>query len=142
MARLLSLVEAGAVDTVIIAKLDRLTRSVADLAPPDPCCGVIAFHDKAGSDVATARVDLAPGQGTFVDFAQNIRIIGDAMASRVAIIPCIMPSPKSGRMPAHGGGVRHDHGQDGVGGHAGDAAHVVHHDRRPRPVVVGLRRQS
>lgn len=32
MARLLSLVEAGAVDTVIIAKLDRLTRSVADLA--------------------------------------------------------------------------------------------------------------
>src|ERR1035438_9861546 len=32
MARLLSLVDAGAVDTVIIAKLDRLTRSVADLA--------------------------------------------------------------------------------------------------------------
>jgi DNA invertase Pin-like site-specific DNA recombinase len=32
MARLLALVESGAVDTVIIAKLDRLTRSVADLA--------------------------------------------------------------------------------------------------------------
>ena len=32
MARVLALVEAGAVDTVIIAKLDRLTRSVADLA--------------------------------------------------------------------------------------------------------------
>jgi DNA invertase Pin-like site-specific DNA recombinase len=32
MARLLSLVDAGAVDTVIIAKLDRLTRSVAHLA--------------------------------------------------------------------------------------------------------------
>ena len=32
MERLLSLVDAGAVDTVIIAKLDRLTRSVADLA--------------------------------------------------------------------------------------------------------------
>jgi site-specific DNA recombinase len=32
MARLLALVDAGAVDTVIIAKLDRLTRSVADLA--------------------------------------------------------------------------------------------------------------
>ena len=32
MARLMSLVDAGAVDTVIIAKLDRLTRSVADLA--------------------------------------------------------------------------------------------------------------
>jgi len=32
MARLLGLVDAGAVDTVIIAKLDRLTRSVADLA--------------------------------------------------------------------------------------------------------------
>src|ERR1051326_8629730 len=32
MARLLSLVDAGAVDVVIIAKLDRLTRSVADLA--------------------------------------------------------------------------------------------------------------
>ncbi len=32
MARLLSLVDAGAVDTVIIAKLDRLTRSVKDLA--------------------------------------------------------------------------------------------------------------
>lgn len=32
MARLLELVDAGAVDTVIIAKLDRLTRSVADLA--------------------------------------------------------------------------------------------------------------
>ncbi len=32
MALLLSLVDAGAVDTVIIAKLDRLTRSVADLA--------------------------------------------------------------------------------------------------------------
>jgi DNA invertase Pin-like site-specific DNA recombinase len=31
MARLLSLVDAGAVDTVIIAKLDRLTRSVKDL---------------------------------------------------------------------------------------------------------------
>ena len=32
MARLLSLVDAGAADTVIIAKLDRLTRSVKDLA--------------------------------------------------------------------------------------------------------------
>jgi len=32
MARLLSLVDSSAVDTVIIAKLDRLTRSVADLA--------------------------------------------------------------------------------------------------------------
>jgi DNA invertase Pin-like site-specific DNA recombinase len=32
MARLLSLVDSGAVDTVIIAKLDRLTRSVRDLA--------------------------------------------------------------------------------------------------------------
>ncbi len=32
MVRLLALVEAGSVDTVIIAKLDRLTRSVADLA--------------------------------------------------------------------------------------------------------------
>jgi DNA invertase Pin-like site-specific DNA recombinase len=32
MARLLSLVDAGAVDVVIIAKLDRLTRSVKDLA--------------------------------------------------------------------------------------------------------------
>src|SRR5262249_18269207 len=32
MARLLALVEARAIDTVIIAKLDRLTRSVADLA--------------------------------------------------------------------------------------------------------------
>jgi DNA invertase Pin-like site-specific DNA recombinase len=32
MARLLALVEAREVDTVIIAKLDRLTRSVADLA--------------------------------------------------------------------------------------------------------------
>lgn len=32
MARLLALVDAGDVDTVIIAKLDRLTRSVADLA--------------------------------------------------------------------------------------------------------------
>ena len=32
MARLLALVDAGAVDTVIIAKLDRLTRSVSDLA--------------------------------------------------------------------------------------------------------------
>jgi DNA invertase Pin-like site-specific DNA recombinase len=32
MVRLLSLVDAGAVDTVIIAKLDRLTRSVKDLA--------------------------------------------------------------------------------------------------------------
>ena len=32
MERLLSLVDAGAVDVVIIAKLDRLTRSVKDLA--------------------------------------------------------------------------------------------------------------
>jgi site-specific DNA recombinase len=32
MAKLLALVEARAVDTVIIAKLDRITRSVADLA--------------------------------------------------------------------------------------------------------------
>jgi len=32
MARLLALVDAGAVDVVIIAKLDRLTRSVKDLA--------------------------------------------------------------------------------------------------------------
>jgi site-specific DNA recombinase len=32
MARLLALVDAGKVDTVIIAKLDRLTRSVKDLA--------------------------------------------------------------------------------------------------------------
>lgn len=32
MARLLSLVDSGAIDTVIIAKLDRLTRSVKDLA--------------------------------------------------------------------------------------------------------------
>jgi DNA invertase Pin-like site-specific DNA recombinase len=32
MARLLALVDSGAVDAVIIAKLDRLTRSVADLA--------------------------------------------------------------------------------------------------------------
>ena len=32
MARVLALVDAGAVDTVIITKLDRLTRSVADLA--------------------------------------------------------------------------------------------------------------
>jgi site-specific DNA recombinase len=32
MAKLLALVDAGAIDTVIVAKLDRLTRSVADLA--------------------------------------------------------------------------------------------------------------
>jgi site-specific DNA recombinase len=32
MARLMAMVNAGAVETVIIAKLDRLTRSVADLA--------------------------------------------------------------------------------------------------------------
>jgi len=32
MARLLSLVDAGAIDSVIVAKLDRLTRSVKDLA--------------------------------------------------------------------------------------------------------------
>src|SRR6476469_5469229 len=32
MARLMSLVDTGEVDAVIIAKLDRLTRSVADLA--------------------------------------------------------------------------------------------------------------
>lgn len=32
MARLLALVDAGAVDTVIVAKLDRLTRSVKDLS--------------------------------------------------------------------------------------------------------------
>jgi len=32
MARLLALVDAGAVDCIIIAKLDRLTRSVSDLA--------------------------------------------------------------------------------------------------------------
>ena len=32
MERLLAMVDAGAVDVVIIAKLDRLTRSVADLA--------------------------------------------------------------------------------------------------------------
>src|SRR4030095_10056336 len=32
MARLLALVDAGAVDVVIIAKLDRLTRSVSDLS--------------------------------------------------------------------------------------------------------------
>ena len=32
MTRLLSLVDAGQIDMVIIAKLDRLTRSVADLA--------------------------------------------------------------------------------------------------------------
>src|SRR6185437_1598948 len=32
MARLLALVDSGAVDTVIIAKLDRATRSVKDLA--------------------------------------------------------------------------------------------------------------
>ena len=32
MARLLALVDSRAVDVVIIAKLDRLTRSVADLA--------------------------------------------------------------------------------------------------------------
>jgi site-specific DNA recombinase len=32
MTRLLTLVDTGAVDTVIIAKLDRLTRSVVDLA--------------------------------------------------------------------------------------------------------------
>src|ERR1017187_3547331 len=32
MARLLSMVDAGEVDTVIISKLDRLTRSVKDLA--------------------------------------------------------------------------------------------------------------
>src|SRR5580704_15229177 len=32
MARLLSLVDSGAVDTIIISKLDRLTRSVKDLA--------------------------------------------------------------------------------------------------------------
>src|SRR5580658_8793353 len=32
MARLMSLVDAGAVDAVIIAKLDRLTRSMKDLA--------------------------------------------------------------------------------------------------------------
>lgn len=32
MARLLSLVDAGAIDAVVIAKLDRLTRSVKDLA--------------------------------------------------------------------------------------------------------------
>src|ERR1051326_282036 len=33
MARLLALVDAGAVEAVIIAKLDRLTRSVKDLCP-------------------------------------------------------------------------------------------------------------
>src|SRR4029077_20245359 len=44
MARLLALVDAGAIDTVIIAKLDRLTRSVVDLAELPKRLSVAVCH--------------------------------------------------------------------------------------------------
>jgi DNA invertase Pin-like site-specific DNA recombinase len=55
MARLLSLVDAGAVDTVIIAKLDRLTRSVKDLAE------LLARFQKHGVSLVSVAESLDTG---------------------------------------------------------------------------------
>lgn len=55
MARLLSLVDAGAVDTVIIAKLDRLTRSVKDLAD------LLARFQKRGVSLVSVAESLDTG---------------------------------------------------------------------------------
>ena len=61
MAQLMAMVNAGAVDTVIIAKLDRLTRSVADLAEL-----LKRFERRGVSLVSVAdRSTLAPRRGVW-----------------------------------------------------------------------------
>ena len=55
MARLLSLVDAGAVDTIIIAKLDRLTRSVRDLAV------LLEQFNRRGVSLVSVAESLATG---------------------------------------------------------------------------------
>jgi len=63
MARLMSLVDAGEVDTVIIAKLDRLTRSVADLAEllkrfERRCVSLVSVADSLDTRSAAGRLVL------------------------------------------------------------------------------------
>src|SRR5437773_732272 len=63
MARLLALVDAGDVQTVIIAKLDRLTRSVADLAELLKCferrgVSLVSVADSLDTRSAAGRLVL------------------------------------------------------------------------------------
>lgn len=62
MARLLALVDSGAVQTVIICKLDRLTRSVADLAE------LLKRFDRRGVSLVSVndKLDTATAAGRLV----------------------------------------------------------------------------
>ena len=55
MKRLLSRVEACQIDAVIVAKLDRLTRSVKDL------CGLLELFEKRGVALISVAVSLDTG---------------------------------------------------------------------------------
>lgn len=62
--------------------------------PPGPCSGELIFHDMAGNVLGSARVRLAPGEATFLDFTAATRT---EVGSRVGIDPCWIPGPDSGR---------------------------------------------
>ena len=55
LQRLLDLINAGKVDTVIVAKLDRLTRSVKDL------CGLLELFEKRKVALVSVAESLDPG---------------------------------------------------------------------------------
>lgn len=63
--------------------------------PPDPCRAELMFHNMNGEDITRQVVELQPGQATFIEISTGGRT---AAGERVGIIPCIIPSPESGRL--------------------------------------------
>ena len=57
---------------------------------PDPCSGMLMFHDMAGNTLAAQVVRMAPGEAASLDF--TFRAGGLS-----GIDPCWIPDPTSGR---------------------------------------------
>ena len=66
------------------------------LSPPDPCRGVVMFHDVLGNVLVEDTYELQPGHSGFLPFALPP---GDTVAPSLGIQPCVIPGPGGVAIP-------------------------------------------
>ncbi|HSV15546.1 MAG TPA: hypothetical protein VLI90_14895, partial [Tepidisphaeraceae bacterium] len=59
--------------------------------PPDPCHGILMFHDAAGHELLRGAYDLKPGETRSLRYTLPVRDLD--ISVRVPIDPCWLPSP-------------------------------------------------
>jgi hypothetical protein len=61
--------------------------------PPDPCRGVVMFHNAAGEVVGRDEYALRPGQ------SKSVNLLPPSPIRQVGIVPCILPEPGGRAIP-------------------------------------------